>query len=160
MNITFITLGDLSESHWRSAVAEYAKRLGAFGAVREVNLKEARLAKNPSEGEIAVALEDEGGRILKAVPQRSFIVAMCIEGKMYSSVELSRKLSGAADSGAYSNLCFIVGSSHGLSHAVKSAANMRLSMSPLTFPHQLARVMLYECVYRCMDIARGGKYHK
>lgn len=160
MNITFITLGDLSESHWRSATAEYVKRLGAFGTVREINLKEARLARNPSDGEIAAALEEEGQRILKAVPSRSYIVAMCIEGKMYSSVELSSRLSAASDSGAYSNLCFIVGSSHGLSDAVKSAADMRLSMSPLTFPHQLARVMLYECVYRCMDIARGGKYHK
>lgn len=160
MNITFITLGDLSENHWRAAVAEYSKRLGAFGSVREVNLKEARLGKNPSEGEIASALADESGRILAAIPSRSYVVAMCIEGKMYSSVDLSRRLSAAADSGAYSNFCFIVGSSHGLDDSVKLAAHMRLSMSPLTFPHQLARVMLYECVYRCMDIARGGKYHK
>jgi 23S rRNA (pseudouridine1915-N3)-methyltransferase len=160
MNITFITLGDLSESHWRLAAAEYVKRLGAFGAVREINLKEARLPKNPSEGEINAALEEEGERILKAIPSRSYVTALCIEGKMFSSVELSRRLSEASDSGAYSSLCFIVGSSHGLSPAVKASAHLRLSMSQLTFPHQLARVMLYECVYRCMDIARGGKYHK
>ena len=101
---------------------------------------------------------DEGERILARIPQGAYTVALCVEGKQMSSPDLSRKLeSVTAECGT---LCFIIGSSHGLAPEVKSAAKMRLSVSELTFPHQLMRVILYEAVYRCYQIAKGSKYHK
>ena len=159
MKVKLIFLGQLSEPHWRDACAEYKKRLSHTCTVQEVELKEARTGKDPSAGEIAAALEREADAILAQIPPRAFTVALCIEGKQYDSPSLSRLLSDKVTCGA-SELCFIIGSSHGLSDRVKAAADLRLSMSALTFPHQLARVMLYECIYRCMEIQRGSPYHK
>ncbi len=156
--VRFITVGNLKESYLREAAAEYRKRLSGLCRVEEVELREVRLPDDPSDAEIARALETEGKAILAAVPPRAYAVALCVEGKQYSSPDLARRLEAVtADTG---ELCFIIGSSHGLSPAVKAAAKMRLSVSELTFPHQLMRVILYEAVYRCYQIARGSKYHK
>ena len=126
--------------------------------MEEIELKEYKLPEDPSESEIKRALGEEAKAILAAIPPRSYPIALCVEGKQMSSPELSRKLeSVTAECGT---LCFIIGSSHGLSPEVKSAARMRLSVSELTFPHQLMRVILYEAVYRCYQIAKGSKYHK
>ncbi len=156
--VRFITVGNLKEAYLREAAAEYRKRLSGLCRVEEVELKEVRLPDDPSEGEIRRALEVEGKAILSAIPPRSFPIALCVEGKQYASPELSRKLE--AVSAECGELCFIVGSSHGLAPEVKAAAKLRLSVSELTFPHQLMRVILYEAVYRCYQIARGSKYHK
>ncbi len=156
--VRFITVGSLKESYLREAVAEYRKRLSGLCRVEEVELKEVRLPDDPSDAEIRRALEAEGKAILAAVPPRAYPIALCVEGKQMSSPELSRKLE--AVSASCGELCFIIGSSHGLSPEVKAAAQMRLSVSELTFPHQLMRVILYEAVYRCYQIAKGSKYHK
>lgn len=156
--VRFITVGNLKESYLREAAAEYKKRLSGMCRVEEVELKEVKLPEDPSESEIKKALTEEAKTILSAIPPRSFSVALCVEGKQMSSPDLSRKLeSVTAESGT---LCFIIGSSHGLAPEVKAAAKMRLSVSELTFPHQLMRVILYEAVYRCYQIAKGSKYHK
>lgn len=157
--ITIITLGALSEPHWRSACDEYKKRLGGKVTLTEVNLKEEKLSNNPSDGEIAKALDREAEKIIAEIPKRAFVVPMCIEGKQFSSEELAKKLENAALQGK-SDICFIIGSSYGLSDKVKALADLKLSMSALTFPHQLARVMLFETVYRCYTIIGGEKYHK
>lgn len=157
-NVRFITVGSLKEAYLREAVAEYRKRLSGLCRVEEVELKEVRLPDTPSEAEIRRALDGEGKAILAAIPPRSFAVAMCVEGTKLSSPELTRRLE--AVSGETGELCFIIGSSYGLSPEVKAAARMRLSVSDLTFPHQLMRVILYEAVYRCYQIAKGSKYHK
>ena len=159
LKIKIVTVGALSEPHWRAACEEYKKRLTGAASVTEVCLKEERLKSSPSESEIKHALDAEGDRILAEIPKRSFVVPLCIEGRQFSSEQLAARFDSAASAGK-SEMCFIVGSSYGLSDKVKAAGDLMLSMSALTFPHQLARVMLYETVYRCISILSGGKYHK
>ena len=156
--VRFITVGSLKEPYLREAATEYKKRLSGMCRVEEIELKEVRLPDDPSEAEIKKALSEEGKAILNAIPPRAYAVALCVEGKQMSSPELSRKLEAVtAETG---ELCFIIGSSHGLAPEVKTAAGLRLSVSELTFPHQLMRVILYEAIYRCYQIAKGSKYHK
>lgn len=156
--IRFISVGTLKEDYLRDAVAEYKKRLSGFCQVEEVNLKESKLPQDPSESEIKRALDDEAKQILAAMPDKAYKIAMCVEGKQYDSPELAGIFEKAFLSS--NELCFVIGSSHGLSDEVKSRANLRLSVSKLTFPHQLMRVLLIEAVYRCMSITKGTKYHK
>jgi 23S rRNA (pseudouridine1915-N3)-methyltransferase len=157
-SVRFITVGSLKESYLREAVAEYRKRLSGMCRVEESELKETRLSDNPSDAEIRAALASEAKAILAAIPPRAFAVALCVEGQKMSSPELSRRLEAVTDETG--ELCFIIGSSYGLAPEVKSAARLRLSVSDLTFPHQLMRVILYEAIYRCYQIAKGSKYHK
>ncbi len=159
MNITVICLGKLKEDYLRAACAEYTKRLGAFCKLDVVELTPTRLPDEPSQSQIDAALEDEAKRITAKIPKGSVCFAMCIEGKQYSSEKFSNLLSSAAVEGG-SNAVFIIGSSFGLSESVKRMCKTRLSMSEMTFPHQLARVMLLEQIYRAFQIESGGKYHK
>ena len=140
-------------------IIEDEKRLGAYSTIKVIELAESRLPDSPSQKEIANALENEADMILKKITPQSAVIAMCIEGKMMSSEDFSHKLEGFALEGK-STVNLIIGSSYGLSDRVKSAAHLRLSMSPMTFPHQLARVMLLEQLYRAMSISANGKYHK
>ena len=156
--VRFITVGNLKEPYLRDAAAEYKKRLSGMCRVEEIELKEVKLPDDPSESEIKKALAEEAKAILAAIPPRSYPIAMCVEGKQMSSPDLSRRLEAVTSE--CGTLCFIIGSSHGLAPEVKSAARMRLSISELPFPHQLMRVILYEAVYRCYQIAKGSKYHK
>ena len=160
IRINLITVGKLKEKYWRDAAAEYSKRLGAFCKLEIVELNESRLSDNPSEKEIAAALENEA-KAMKSYTdiKGAYNIAMCIEGKQLSSEELSRDIEQAAVGGS-GNLVFIIGGSHGLTDEVKRRANFKLSMSKMTFPHQLARVMLLEQIYRAFMISSGGKYHK
>lgn len=159
MNINIICVGKLKEDYLRSACAEYQKRLGAFCKLKITELAPSRLPENPNESQISSALEEESKQILSKISPNEAVFAMCIEGKMLSSEKLSEEIENFALKG-FGNLCFIIGGSHGLSDKVKARANFRLSMSPMTFPHQLARVMLLEQIYRAFMISSGGKYHK
>jgi len=164
VKIKLICVGALAESYFRDAAAEYKKRLGGYCSFEELRLKEAHMGKAsnggiPTAGDITAALEREADDILSKIPKRATVVALCIEGKMLSSEALADYIDKRTASGT-SEFCFIIGSSHGLSDRVKNAADLKFSMSPLTFPHQLASVMLMEALYRAMDIIRGGKYHK
>ena len=156
--IKFITVGTLKEEYLREAVKEYEKRLSGFCHVEQINLKEAKLPSDPSDGDVKRALAEEAKAILAAMPDRSYKIAMCVEGKQFSSEELAEKIEGAFS--AANEICFVIGSSHGLDDSVKNAASLRLSVSKMTFPHQLMRVLLLEGVYRCMNIIKGTKYHK
>ena len=158
INVRFITLGTLKEQYLRDAAAEYEKRLGAFCRFENIQLKEERLSDSPSQSEIKSALERESAKILEQIPPRAYCIAMCVEGKQLSSEELAQKLDVAVQD--TSDICFIIGSSFGLSDMVKQRADMRLSVSKLTFPHQLMRVILLEAVYRAFNIQKGTKYHK
>ncbi len=156
--IKIITVGTLKEKYLSDSVAEYEKRISGFCKVESVNIKEAKLPQDPSDGDIRRALDEEAKQILAAMPDRAFKVAMCVEGKQFSSEELASKIEGAF-SGA-NEICFVIGSSHGLSDSVKAKADLKLSVSKLTFPHQLMRVVLLEVIYRCLNIIKGTKYHK
>ena len=156
--VRFITVGNLKESYLREAAAEYKKRLSGMCRVEEIELKEVKLPDDPSESEVKNALSQEAKAILAAVPPRGYLIAMCVEGKQMSSPALAQKLESVGNEA--SEICFVIGSSYGLAPEVKNAAKMRLSVSELTFPHQLMRVVLYEAVYRCYQISKGSKYHK
>lgn len=158
--VTVIALGKLSAAYFREAAAEYAKRLSAFCNLNLVELPEEPISeKNASAAVIAKALEKEGRAILAAVPKGSRLVALCVEGRQLSSGELADYFAGAALSGT-GDIAFVIGSSHGLAPAVKAAAQCKLSMSKMTFPHQLARVMLLEQICRAFSINAGTRYHK
>lgn len=158
LSVKIITVGTLKESYLRDAVAEYSKRLSAFCKLSVVQLKESKLSDSPSEKEIASALDAEAKMIFAEISPRSYKIAMCVEGKQMPSEKLAETLEKI--SGEASEVCFIIGSSFGLSDKVKKAADMRLSVSELTFPHQLLRVMLLESIYRAFTIIAGTKYHK
>lgn len=158
-NVDLICVGKLKEDYLRDACAEYSKRLCAFCKLKITELTPSRLPNEPSAAQIAAALSDEGKRIMQLIHPSSRVYAMCIEGKQLGSEELSREIENAAVNGS-GNLVFIIGGSHGLSDEVKRRADFKLSMSKMTFPHQLARVMLLEQIYRAFMISNGNKYHK
>lgn len=157
MQIHLVTVGKLKEKWLRDAYAEYEKRLQRYCRLILTELPESRLSDNPSDGEIAAALTQEGKAILAACHGK--IIAMCIEGKMHSSESFSVMLNQMALLGD-STVTFVIGSSFGLAEEVKKKADLRFSMSPMTFTHQIARVLLAEQIYRAFQISSGGKYHK
>ena len=158
LTVRLIAPGELKESYLREAVAEYEKRLGAYCRVEKIAIKEERLPDRPSDAEIHAALEAEADKILEKIPPRAYAVALCVEGTQFSSPDLAKKLEKVCDTA--SDICFVIGSSYGLAPEVKKACQLRLSVSELTFPHQLMRVILYETVYRCFNILKGTQYHK
>lgn len=157
LNVKIITVGKLKEQYLRDACGEYLKRLKRFGSVQVVELEEYRLSDNPSQKEIEKALEIEGNSIRKEV--KGYMIAMCIEGKQLSSTKLAEKMLKISVEGQ-STVSFVIGSSFGIAESVKQSADFKLSMSEMTFPHQLARVMLLEQIYRAFQINNNGKYHK
>ena len=160
MNINIIAIGKLKESYLREASLEYTKRLSGFCKLNIIELPESRLSENPSEKEIQNALANEAKLIEEQINKKSALnIALCIEGKQLSSNELSTKISDTGINGI-STINFIIGSSFGLSKEIKSISDFMLSMSEMTFPHQLARILLLEQIYRAFQISNGGKYHK
>ena len=159
LSVDIICVGKLKERFYAEACEEYLKRLGAFCSVKVTELPEARRPKEPSPAETAAALLKETEQILSAIPKGAFTVAMCIEGKSLSSEGFSELFSEAGTRG-FSRAAFIIGGSDGLHESVKSQAHCKLSMSKMTCPHHLARVMLLEQIYRAFCIRGGRKYHK
>lgn len=157
-SLTILTVGTVKEGYLRDGIAEYRKRISSYANCEIRELKEERIANENHQTAVASALRAEGERILAAVPKDAFTVALCVEGKSMDSTALASLLSrGIGRSG---KLCLIIGSSHGLAEEVKAAADFRLSFSPLTFPHQLMRLVLLESLYRSFTIIAGKKYHK
>ena len=159
MTVRIVALGRLKEPYLRDACAEYQKRLQAFCRLEITELAPQRLPDDPSDAEVRQALEKEAADVLRCIPSGARVYALCIEGKPMSSAQFSADLEKAAVDGA-GTVVFVIGSSFGLSDRVKRTAQTRLSMSEMTFPHQLSRVMLLEQLYRAFQIAHGGKYHK
>ena len=158
INVKLITVGTLKESYLRDAAAEYEKRLGGFCKLTTVNLKEEKLPDSPNEAQIKAVLSHECEKILAEMPKRAYKIALCVEGKQLSSEELASKLDEVATS--HGEICLVIGSSHGLDERVKKECDLRLSVSRLTFPHQLMRVILLEAIYRGFNIIKGTHYHK
>ena len=161
MTVHLVTVGKLKEKYLVSACNEYIKRLGAYCNIIVDELPESRLPDEPSPKQIENALADEGRKMMKLMESRKccYNIAMCIEGKMLSSEELALRIKQVSVNGM-SFMNIFIGSSFGISEEVKKACDMQLSMSPMTFPHQLARVMLLEQLYRAENLQSGGKYHK
>ena len=159
-NIDLICVGKLNASYFAAGVAEYQKRLGGFCNFRIIELPEVTIAdKNASDKQIEKALQKEGEAILHAVKKGACLVVLCVEGKEVSSEELAALMARRAGSGA-GDMAFVIGSSHGLDERVKRAADLRISLGRITLPHQLARLVLTEQLYRACTINAGMKYHK
>ena len=160
IKINIICIGKIKEKYFTDAIAEYAKRLTAFCKFNIIELSEERIKSNiPNRSQIDEVIFSEGKRIMQKISPSDYVVAMCIEGKPMSSEELSKLIDNASVSGK-STVDFIIGGSYGLSPQVKAAAARKISFSRLTFPHQLARVLLCEQLYRACSINAGAKYHK
>ena len=158
-DITLLCMGKLKEKFYLSAAAEYEKRLKGYCSFKIVELPEYRLPENPSTAEIQTGLEKEAEQIFQKIPKGAWFCVLTPEGKLISSEELAAKMKDVKLSGK-SSACFLIGSSFGMAPCVKEKADFRLSMSKMTFPHHLARIMVLEQLYRAEAIQAGSKYHK
>jgi len=158
-DITLICMGKLKEKFYLSAAQEYTKRLGGYCAFHLIELPEHRLPDNPSPAQIVAGLDKEAEDILQKIPKNAWFCVFTPEGKLLSSEALAAKMGEIKLSGK-SGACFLIGSSFGIAPQIKEKADFRLSMSPMTFPHHLARIMVMEQLYRAEAIQAGSKYHK
>lgn len=160
LRVNIICIGKIKEKYFTDAINEYSKRLSAFCKFSVIELPEEKIRNNnPNQAQIDEVIEAEGKRILQKIGASDYVAAMCIEGKLMSSEELSKTLDSVSLSGK-STVSFIIGGSYGLSDEVKKRSDLRLSMSRMTFPHQMARMILSEQIYRAFEISTNGKYHK
>ena len=157
--VTILCVGKLKEKFYADAVSEYGKRLSRFCKLEITELSEERLPEDPSPAQIEGALSKEADAIRAKLPPAAMVIALCVEGRQRSSEELARLMADSATQGV-SHLVFLIGGSFGLHPSVKELAAVKLSMSPMTFPHHLARVMLLEQIYRAYQINAGTRYHK
>ena len=157
--VTVLCVGKLKEKFYIDAAAEYAKRLSRFCKLELVELPEERLPEDPSPAQIEAALLKEAAAIRAKLPAGAALIALCVEGELRSSEALARQMAAWAGQGV-SQLVFLIGGSFGLRPSIKGSAKLRLSMSPMTFPHHLARVMVLEQIYRAYQINAGTRYHK
>ena len=159
LSVQLLCVGKLKETFYRQACAEYQKRLGAYCRLEVVEVPECRLPQNPSPAQIAQALEQERRALESRIAPSARRIALCVEGKELSSEGFSALLEQWCGQGM-SRLCLLIGGSVGLSEVIKGSAQLRLSFSPMTFPHHLARVMALEQLYRAFNLSAGGSYHK
>ena len=158
MQINVISVGTLKEAYLRDAVNEYKKRLSQYAKVEETVLKEETIFNEDDQSEINKALFSEGERIVAAIPKDSAVIALCVEGKEFDSIALAERIRTIQNEKG--RMTLIIGSSHGLHDSVKARADLKLSVSKMTFPHQLMKVILYEAIYRSFTIISGKRYHK
>ena len=158
MKIRIVAVGKLKEKYLREGVAEYEKRLAPFASVELLETREEYMAENPSEAQRQQTLAKEGEHLLRLVPERSFLIVLDVKGKLLSSEALAKELASLALQGQ-SDLTFLIGGAFGLSPAVRDRADLRISFSPMTFTHQMVRLLLYEQIYRAFKINRGEKHH-
>lgn len=159
LSVKLICVGRMKEKFYAEAFGEYMKRLQPYCKLQLTEAPEQRLSESPSPKELEKALDREAEDILATIPGDSYVAALCIEGRELSSEALAELVFKVEGSGR-PRMCFIIGGSYGLSPRVKARADLKLSMSPMTFPHHLARVMLAEQLYRSFKIIEGSRYHK
>ena len=158
IKVTLIALGKLKEKYLADAVKEYEKRLSRYCRLNIIELEPVKLNSNPSDGEIQNALEKEAQMILKRIPDGDDIIPLCVEGKGMTSEKLAERFYENSADGR--GMTFIIGSSYGLSEIIKKTGDLRLSLSEMTFPHRIFRVMRLEQIYRAFKINEGSAYHK
>ena len=159
MNVTVICVGKIKEKFFKEAVSEYSKRLSKFCKLNIIEVDDEEAEQNLSRALETIIKEKEGERILKKIPSSAYVITLEIEGKKYDSLSFSKNIENLCIKG-YSNICFIIGGSLGLSDSVKKISNEKLSFSDMTFPHQLMRVVLLEQIYRSFKIINNEPYHK
>ncbi|MGN1203092.1 MAG: 23S rRNA (pseudouridine(1915)-N(3))-methyltransferase RlmH [Eubacterium sp.] len=158
MNVTVLAVGRLKESYLRDGCSEYVKRLSPYARVNIIEISEEKCPDNPSDSEIQNVLQKEGKRLIKKIPKGAYVIPLCIEGREYDSREFSRLIEGISLNN--SHICFVIGGSFGLDEEVKRLGKTKLSFGKMTLPHQLARIVLLEQVYRGFSILNNSKYHK
>ena len=159
LEITLIAMGKLKEKFYINAAAEYEKRLKGYCSFKILELPEHRLPEDPSPSDILAGLEKEADLILSKIPKGAYFFVLTPEGTLLSSERLANKMADIKLSGK-SSICFLIGSSYGIAQRIKDKADCKLSISPMTFPHHLARIMVLEQIYRAESIQSGSKYHK
>lgn len=159
MNITIITVGKLKEKYLKHAIDEYSKRLSRYCKLNVIELPDEQTPDNASPKDELIIKDKEGNKILNSIKDSMYVITLDLKGNMMSSEELSKFVDNCAVRG-YSNLCFVIGGSLGLSDVVLKRSNHSLCFSKMTFPHQLFRVMLLEQIYRGFRISNGEPYHK
>ena len=158
LQINILYVGNIKDKFFQDSVSENEKRQSGFCKLKNIELKEEK-PKDESDTEIALVIKKEGDRLLEAIPPKSYKIALCVEGKQISSEELAERISDIPLSG-YSEITFIIGGAFGMDERVKKVADFRLSISKMTFTHRMMRVILIEQIYRALNIASGGHYHK
>lgn len=156
LKIKIVAVGKIKERYFKEGQDEYVKRLSRFGEVKVIEVKEETFVNEPNEQEKALILKREGEEIEKNLS--GYIISCCIEGEKYSSIEFSNILSKAKD--LKGEITFVIGGSYGLIDDIKRKSDKKLSVSDMTFPHTLFRVMLLEQIYRAFMISSNGRYHK
>jgi 23S rRNA (pseudouridine1915-N3)-methyltransferase len=159
MNISIISVGKIKEKYFKNAISEYSKRLSRYCKLSFIEVPDEKAPESLSEIEMENIKDKEGQGILKNIKEGTYVIALDIKGKMMTSEELATKLDTLGIQGK-SSIAFIIGGSLGLSKNVLNRADFKLSFSPMTFPHQLMKVVLLEQVYRGFRINRGEPYHK
>lgn len=158
LKINIVTAGKIKEKYLTAGINEFLKRLTPYAQVKILEISEEKMKDNPSEAEKQQTLTAEGERLLKLVPNGSYLIVLDVYGKELSSEELSAKLDDLTVQGV-SNVTFLIGGAFGLSQEVRKAADLKLSFSRMTFTHQMVRLLLVEQIYRAFKISRGEKYH-
>ncbi|MFK8794736.1 23S rRNA (pseudouridine(1915)-N(3))-methyltransferase RlmH [Planococcus plakortidis] len=159
MNISIVTVGKLKEKYLKAGIAEYAKRLGAYAKIAEIEVADEKAPEQLSEADMAIVKKKEGERILAKIPQDAYVIALAIDGKMKTSEQLAKDMESLMTYGR-SKVVFVIGGSLGLHDEVLKRADEKLSFSKMTFPHQLMKLILLEQVYRSFRIMKGEPYHK
>lgn len=158
MNVKIITIGNIKENFIKDGINEFKKRIKPYASLEEIELKET-LITDESSSNIEKALDDEADKILSKINNRDYVIVLDINGKQYDSVDFSKKLEELKIDG-YNDFAYVIGSSYGLSKKIKNRADLKLSFSKFTFPHQLMRLILFEQIYRWIKISKNEPYHK
>ncbi len=158
MNINIVCVGKIKEKYFAEAIAEFEKRLGRFCSLKTTELPDRRIPDNPTGGQMREVLEAEGNDILKSIGKSDYVIALCVEGKLFSSEEWAAKTADIMLT--HSTVTYVIGGSLGLHDSVKARADLKLSLGKITLPHRIARLVLAEQIYRCFKINANEAYHK
>lgn len=158
MHFTIVCIGKLKEKYLRDGVEEFVKRMRVYGGITIVELNESKMGDKAGNRERQQAVIDEGKRLLKRIPSQAYIVLLDVYGKTMSSEMLATHISNLEVSGI-SEMVFVIGGPFGVSEELRNTANLKLSLSPMTFTHQMVRLLVVEQIYRTCKINRGEPYH-
>ena len=158
MRFYVVCIGKLKDAYLRDGVAEFVKRMRPYGGITITELKESKIGDKPSDADRKQVVDDEGERLLKVVPKNAYTVLLDVYGKTMSSEDLAKTVAKLEVDGV-SDMAFIIGGAFGVSEALRQSVNFKLSFSPMTFTHQMVRLLLVEQIYRASKINRNEPYH-
>ncbi len=158
MRFYVVCIGKLKDAYLRDGVAEFVKRMRPYGGITITELNESKIGDKPSDADRKQVVDEEGERLLKAVPKNAYTVLLDVYGKTMSSEELAKTIAKLEVDGV-SDMAFIIGGAFGVSEALRQSVNYKLSFSPMTFTHQMVRLLLVEQIYRASKINRNEPYH-